>query len=179
MGGAAKEAREKKVVKVKRLKDKDGLKGNKNKINKALKEKKKLKRKKPSGEENSSLGTNRNTPGGPTAGEGGGGPVKKVKMEVGAGDKPVKKKFKRKDKVQIKVNKDGFEVRPCEFFLKFSRCGVSFCVCGVFVLCAGVGGGVCRFWCLWVLCLCVCCVLCVVCCVRWYDQCLIIVCSLS
>lgn len=114
VGGGAKETREKKVVKVKRLKDKDGIK-NKNKV-KVLKEKKKLKRKKPVGEENA-LGTNADTLLGPTAREG--VVVKKVKVEGSAGDKPIKKKFKRKDKVQIKVNKEGFEVRPCEFHFSF------------------------------------------------------------
>ncbi|KAK7101928.1 hypothetical protein V1264_020234 [Littorina saxatilis] len=122
VGGGVKEGRgEKKLVKVKRLKDKDGVKANKAKV-KLLKEKKKLKRKKPAAvsEENGVVANTTDTPGGtttsPVSGEvEGGGPVKKIKVEpgaVGSADKPLKKKMKRKDKVQLKVNKDGFESRP-------------------------------------------------------------------
>nr|KAG5711307.1 hypothetical protein BaRGS_006004 [Batillaria attramentaria] len=107
VGGGIKEVREKKLVKVKRIKDKDGVKGKKVKI---MKEKKKLKRKKPAGDENGEgafIDVN-----GSNASVGGDDAVKKIKLEPGVGEKPVKKlKVKRKEKIRIKVNKDGVEVR--------------------------------------------------------------------
>ncbi|KAL8614742.1 hypothetical protein ACOMHN_055300 [Nucella lapillus] len=131
-----KEMREKKPVKVKRAKDKDGgaLKGSKTKL-KVLKEKK-LKRKKAAAaaaaaaaatttvggeKKEGGVGTNVNTltPLN-TGGDEGSSPPKKPKVEpsnsttaaaAGAGGGgfklPVKKKLKRKEKVQLKVNKDG------------------------------------------------------------------------
>ncbi|XP_076469736.1 lysine-specific demethylase 5A-like isoform X2 [Babylonia areolata] len=98
VGGGTKEGRgEKKTVKVKRVKNKDGLKGGKVKV-KA--EAKKLKRKKVGKE---------------AGGEDRVGPVeKKVKVEPGAEVKAVKRKWKQqkgdKVKVQVKVNKTGFQV---------------------------------------------------------------------
>jgi hypothetical protein len=142
--GAMKEPREKKVVKVKRMKDKDGLKAGKVKV-KLLKEKKKLKRKKLglglSGTGEAGGGVDGVDAGGTTVDvmtaegrEGEESPSKNVKLEPGlvidTGEpfltpKPLKKKMKRKDKVQLKVNKDGFQMRPCEFMCVF----VCVCVC--------------------------------------------------
>ena len=113
--GGVKEVREKKGVKVKHLKDKDGVKG-RAKV-KGMKEPgRKLKRKKVSVEEKTGVGVGEGATmsGGVTAVEGEETSVKKIKLEPGAGVKAIKKKFKRKDKVQIKVNKDGIEARHGE-----------------------------------------------------------------
>ncbi|XP_025106262.1 lysine-specific demethylase 5A-like isoform X3 [Pomacea canaliculata] len=105
VGGGIKERPEKKVLKVKRRKEKEQIK-TKNKL-KSLKEKK-LKRKKPMGDGSA---INNGVNGASTGEKGVEGsdhpsPIKKIKVEEGFREKALKKiKAKRKDKVRLKLNK--------------------------------------------------------------------------